>query len=143
VPIRYARSLTVILLVLAISACDGGPVKELDGALSTIPIFSPASLKERTTAHTSDVISDPTKFSSYTWHLQTDLAPVVVDAFYTAQWPSASRVEEDGEIHFHNPPLPAGDEPLGEGVHVTIHQIKEDGKTQFEISEDVFSRRRS
>jgi len=132
----------VILLALVVFSC-GGPVKTLDGALSTIPIFSPASLKERTTAHTSDVISDPMKFSSYTWHLETDMAPVVVDAFYTSQWPSASRVEEDGEIHFHNPPLPAGDEPLGEGVHVTIHQTKEAGKTQFEISEDVFSRRRS
>lgn len=142
-PIRFTRALITIILALAVASCGGGPVKNLDGALGTIPIFSPASLKERSTAHTSDVISDPMKFSSYTWHLETTLSPVVVDAYYTAQWPSAGRVEEDGEIHFHNPPLPEGDAPLGEGVHVTIHSTQEGGKTQFEISEDVFSRRRS
>ena len=118
-------------------------MKELEGALGKVPIFSPATLKERSTAHTSDVISDPMKFSTYTWHLETTMSPVVVDAFYSAQWPAASRVEEDGEIHFHNPPLPEGDAPLGEGVHVTIHSAPAAGKTQFDISEDVFASRRS
>ena len=141
-PIRFTRPLIMILIALVVASC-GGPVKELDGALGKIPIFSPASLKERTTAHTSDVISDPMKFSTYTWHLETTMSPVVVDAFYTAQWPAAARVEEDGEIHFHNPPLPAGDAPLGEGVHVTIKSAPEGGKTQFSITEDVFARRRS
>ena len=141
-PIRDIRPLIMVVLALVVASC-GGPVKELDGALTRIPIFSPATLKERSTAHTSDVISDPMKFSTYTWHLETTMAPVVVDAFYSAQWPAAARVEEDGEIHFHNPPLPEGDAPLGEGVHVTIHSASADGKTAFEISEDVFSRRRS
>jgi hypothetical protein len=118
-------------------------VKELEGALGKIPIFSPATLKERSAAHTSDVISDPMKFSTYTWYLETTMAPVVVDAFYSAQWPAAARVEEDGEIHFHNPPLPEGEAPLGEGVHVTIHSAPAAGKTQFEIAEDVFASRRS
>jgi hypothetical protein len=142
VPIRDIRPLIIVVLALVVASC-GGPVKELDGALTKIPIFSPATLKERSTAHTSDVISDPMKFSTYTWHLETTMAPVVVDSFYSAQWPAAARVEEDGEIHFHNPPLPEGDAPLGEGVHVTIHPASADGKTHFEISEDVFSRRRS
>jgi hypothetical protein len=142
VSIRYERLLIVILLVVAVASC-GGPVKELDGALGTIPIFSPASLKERATAHTSDVISDPMKFSTYTWHLESTMSPAVIDAFYAAQWPSATRIEEDGDVMFHNPPLPEGEAPLGEGVHVTIHSTQEGGKTQFEISEDVFARRRS
>jgi len=141
-PIRYARLLTLIVLGFVFASC-GGPVTELDGALSSIPIFSPASLKERTTAHTSDVISDPMKFSTYTWNLETSMSASEVDAFYSAQWPSAARVEEDGEVMFHNPPLPEGEAPLGEGVHVTIKTVQEDGKTQFSISEDVFSRRRS
>lgn len=140
--IRYARPLTTILLAITVAAC-GGPVKELEGALGPIPIFSPASLKERTTAHTSDVISDPLKFSTYTWQLETAMSPIVVDSFYTAQWPAASRVEEDGEIHFNNPPLPEDDAPLGESVHVTIYTTQEGGKTRFSISEDVFARRRS
>ena len=141
-PIHFIRLLIVLLLALAIASC-GGPVKELEGALGKIPIFSPASLKDRTTAHTSDVISDPMKFSTYTWHLETTMSPIVVDAFYTAQWPAAARVEEDGEINFHNPPLPEGDAPLGESVHVTVKSTQEGGKTQFSISEDVFARRRS
>jgi len=140
--IRYARLLTLIALVFVFASC-GGPVKELDGALGNIPIFSPASLKERTTAHTSDVISDPMKFSTDTWDLETSMSAGEVEAFYAAQWPSAARVEEDGEVVFHNPPLPEGDAPLGEGVHVTIKSTQEGGKTQFSISEDVFSRRRS
>ena len=139
---RYTRSLTIVALALFVASC-GGPVKELDGAMGTIPIFIPASLKERTTAHTSDVISDPMKFSTYTWHLETAKSPTEVDAFYKNMWPAAGRVEDDGDIHFHNPPLPEGEEPLGEGVHVTIHSAQEAGKTQFEISEDVFARRRS
>jgi len=143
VSIRLERLLIVSFLVVAVASCGGGPVKELDGAMGTIPIFSPASLKERATAHTSDVISDPMKFSTYTWHLESTMSPIVIDAFYTAQWPSASRIEEDGDVMFHNPPLPEGDAPLGEGVHVTIHSTQEGGKTQFEISEDVFARRRS
>jgi len=68
-PIRHRRPLLSILLALVVASC-GGPVKELDRALGKIPIFSPATLKERTTAHTSDVISDPMKFSTYTWHLK-------------------------------------------------------------------------
>lgn len=141
-PTRDTRPLIMILLAVVVASC-GGPVKDLEGALGKIPIFSPATLKERSTAHTSDVISDPMKFSTYTWHLETTMSPVVVDAFYSAQWPAASRVEEDGEIHFHNPPLPGGDAPLGEGVHVTIHSAPAAGKTQFDISEDVFASRRS
>ena len=140
--IRYPRLLTVILLVFVLVSC-GGPVKELDGALGTIPIFSPASLKEKHTAHTSDVISDPMKFSTYTWNLETTRSVIEVDAFYAAQWPAASRVEEEGEIIFHNPPLPEDEAPLGEGMHVTIKTAQEGGKTQISISEDVFSRRRS
>jgi hypothetical protein len=142
VSIRFERSLILVLLVVALASC-GGPVKELDGAMGTIPIFSPASLKERSTAHTSDSFSDPMKFSTYTWHLESTRSPVEIDAFYSKQWPSAARIEEDGDVMFHNPPLPEGDAPLGEGVHVTIHSAQEGGKTQFEISEDVFSRRRS
>ena len=140
--IRYLRLLPTLLLVFVFVSC-GGPVKELDGALGAIPIFSPASLKERNTAHTSDVISDPMKFSTYTWNLETAKSAAEVEAFYAEQWPTAGRVEEDGEVIFHNPPLPEGDAALGEGVHVTIKSAQEGGKTQFSISEDVFARRRS
>jgi hypothetical protein len=139
VSIRHA--LPLLLIALTVASC-GGPVKELDGAVGSIPIFSPASLKERSTAHTSDVISDPMKFSTYTWDLETAETPAAVESFYSSKWPTAGRTEEDGKITLRNPPLPEGDAPLGESVSVTINSAAENGKTQFSISEDVFSRRR-
>ena len=62
----------LVLLVVALlcTSCSRN-VTQLDGALGAIPIFSPATFKERHTAHTSDDIGDPTKFSTYTWYLET------------------------------------------------------------------------
>jgi hypothetical protein len=129
-------------LALGVVAC-GGTVTKLDGAVGTIPIFAPASLKERTTALTSDSIGDPQKFSTYTWHLQTDASPTTVADFYSAQWPSASRTTDDDQIVIRNPPLPSDERtPLGESVLVTVKLQPENGKTQFSIAEDVFKAKR-
>lgn len=130
------------LLLLAALAC-GGTVKELDGAIATIPVFAPASFKERQTSFTSDDIGDMMKFSTYTWYLETAESPMAVDAYYVAQWPGASRTEDAEEIIIRNPPFPENeDAPLGESVLVTIKLAREGGKTQFSISEDVFRAKR-
>ena len=129
-------------LALIVVAC-GGTVTKLNGAVGTIPIFAPASLKERTTAFTSDTLGDPQKFSTYTWHLETDAVPATVADFYAAQWPSASRTTDEDDIVIRNPPLPADERtPLGESVLVTVKLQPENGKTQFSITEDVFKARR-
>ena len=122
-------------------AC-GGTV-ELDGAIATIPVFAPASFKERSTSYTSDDMNDMMKFSTYTWDLETDESPSAVDAFYMAQWPGAGRTEDAEEVIIRNPPFPEDeDAPLGESVLVTIKLTREGGKTQFSISEDVFRAKR-
>jgi len=143
------RRLVLLVVALSCTSC-GGNVTKLDGALGTIPIFSPASFKERHTAFTSDDIGDPRKFSTYTWYLETERSVADVEAFYAAQWPNGRSRNEDGEdasagdddITFRNPPLPEGDAPLGESMLVTIKRAQHGGKTQFSISEDVFSHRR-
>lgn len=142
-PQHATRRLVPLILLLAASAC-GGTVKELDGAIGNIPIFAPATLKDQSSAFTSDDIGDPTKFSSYTWYLETEKSPAEVEAFYVAQWPGAGRVEDEEEntVFLRNPPLPEGDEPLGESVAVTIKRTREGGKTQFYIEEDVFRAKR-
>jgi hypothetical protein len=138
---RPRRVIPLLLVLLAALAC--GSVKELDGAIRTIPVFSPASLKERTTAFTSDDIGDMMKFSTYTWYLETEATPSTVADFYAGQWPSASRSDDEEEIIIRNPPFPEDEEaPLGESVLVTIKLVREGGKTQFSISEDVFRARR-
>lgn len=137
------RSVLAVLAVIAASC--GGTVTSLDGAVGTIPIFSPASLKERTTAHTSDVLGTPDKFSTYTWYLETDASPAEVEAFYAQRWPGAGRTdsEDEGGTTLRNPPLPEDDNvPLGESVSVTINRPAQGGKTQFSITEDVLSHRR-
>jgi hypothetical protein len=142
---RSFQYAALLVLALAGTSCRQN-VTQLDGALGTIPIFSPASFKERVTAHTSDDIGEPRKFSTYTWYLETERSPSEVEAFYSAHWPNGRSDREDGEsdddITFRNPPLPAEDVPLGESVSVTIKRAMEGRKTQFSISEDVFTRRR-
>ena len=146
------RRLVLLIVALLCTSCSGN-VTQLDGALGAIPIFSPATFKERHTAHTSDNIGDPMKFSTYTWYLETERSVSEVEAFYAAQWPNGRSHSEDSEdsseganenedITFRNPPLPADDTPLGESVSVTIKHAREGGKTQFSITEDVFARRR-
>lgn len=138
------RPLTVAALACALTlgGCSSS-VDQLDGAIATIPIYNPAKFKERTQAFTSDVMSDMTKFSTYTWYLETESSAEDVASFYASQWPDAVRVEEDGEISLRTPPFPEDeDEPLGESVMVTIKTEREGGKTQFHISEDVFRARR-
>ena len=139
--IRLLLSAATVFVLVAIGC--GGAVTKLDGAVETIPIFTPAKLKERTTAFTSDTLGDPQKFSTYTWHLETDASPMTVADFYAAAWPSASRTTEDDAIVIRNPPLPADEQtPLGESVLVTVKLQPEDAKTQFSIAEDVFKARR-
>src|SRR5262245_17899941 len=146
------RRLVLLVVTLLCTSCTRN-VTQLDGALGTIPIFSPATFKERHTAFTSDNIGDPRKFSTYTWYLETERSVSEVEAFYAAKWPNGRSRGENGEdssedasenddINFRNPPLPEGDAPLGESVSVTIKRAPEGGKTQFSISEDVFSLRR-
>src|SRR5215470_1915570 len=142
------RRLALLVVALLCTSCSRN-VTQLDGALGTLPIFSPATFKERHTAFSSDNVGDPRKFSTYTWYLETERSVSDVEAFYAAQWPNGRIRNEDGEdasenedIHFRNPPLPEGDAPLGESVSVTIKRAQEGGKTQFSLSEDVFSRRR-
>ncbi len=131
-----------LLLTLSLAACTP-KVSELEGAIASIPIFNPASLKERTTSFTSDDIGDMMKFSTHTWYMETEESPDAVANFYAAQWPGAERIEEEGEISLRNPPFPEDeDEPLGESVMVTIKTEREGGKTQFYISEDVFRAKR-
>jgi hypothetical protein len=137
-PLRWTAT---ALLLLAAAGC-GGPVT-LDGAIATIPVFAPASLKERHTSFTSDDVNDIMKFSTYTWDLETGESPMAVDAYYMAQWPGASRTEDEETINIRNPPIPENeDAPLPEGVLVTIKLVREGGKTQFSISEDVFRAKR-
>jgi hypothetical protein len=141
-PTPLRRPVAAGLLLLAALGC-GGTVKELDGAIATIPVFSPASFKERNTSFTSDDIGDMMKFSTYVWYLETPESPMAVDAFYMTQWPGASRTEDAEEIIIRNPPFPANeDAPLGESVLVTIKLAREGGKTQFHITEDVFRAKR-
>jgi len=146
------RRLVLLTVTLLCTSCSRN-VTQLDGALGAIPIFSPATFKERHTAYTSDDIGDPRKFSTYTWYLESERGVSEVEAFYAAQWPNGRSQSEDGEdssedandpadITFRNPPLPADDTPLGESVSVTIKRAREGGKTQFSITEDVFARRR-
>lgn len=131
-----------LLAALALGGCSS-KVSELEGAIASIPIFNPASLKERTTSFTSDDMGDMMKFSTYTWYMETDESADAVANFYAAQWPAAERIEEDGEISLRNPPFPEDeDAPLGESVMVTIKTEREGGKTQFYISEDVFRAKR-
>jgi hypothetical protein len=140
---RPARFLP--LLALALAAACGGSVSSLDGAIAEIPIFAPASLKERSASYTSDDVDDIMKFSSYTWYMETDRTPDEVAAFYVAQWPGAGRTddEENATIFIRNPPLPDDeDAPIGESVSVTINRTREGGKTQFHIAEDVFRAKR-
>src|SRR5215471_983920 len=145
------RRLVLLTVTLLCTSCSRN-VTQLDGALGAIPIFSPATFKERHTAYTSDSIADPRKFSTYTWYLETERSVSEVEAFYAAQWPNGRSLSEDEDtsedtnktedITFRNPPLPADDTPLGESVSVTIKGAREGGKTQFSITEDVFARRR-
>ena len=148
----FTRRLVLLVVALLCTSCSRN-VTQLDGALGAIPIFSPATYKERHDAFTSDDIGDPRKFSTYTWYLETERGVSEVEAFYAAQWPNGRSHSEDGEdssedandpadITFRNPPLPADDTPLGESVSVTIKHAREGGKTQFSITEDVFARRR-
>jgi len=131
-----------LIFALALGGCSS-KVTELEGAMGTIPIFNPASFKERTSSFTSDNIGDPMKFSTYTWYLETEESAEAIAAFYAAQWPGAERIDDDGEITIRNPPFPENeDEPLGESVLVSISTEREGGKTQFYISEDVFRARR-
>lgn len=140
--VRLLRRAGLAAALGLLAACTPN-VSSLDGAVGAIPIFNPASFKERSQAFTSDDIGDPMKFSTYTWYLETDERAEAVAAFYAAQWPGAERIEEDGEIRLRNPPFPENeDEPLGESVLVTIKLEREGGKTQFSISEDVFRARR-
>lgn len=141
-PIPALRSLALVsLLLLPLAAC-GGPV-ELEGAVGTIPVFTPADFKERSSSFSSDVISDPMKFSTYNWYMETESSAEDVAAFYMAQWPGAGRTDDDGTITIRNPPFPEDEnEPLGESVLVSIETEREGGKTQFYISEDVFRAKR-
>src|SRR5262249_32680045 len=87
----------VLLVVTLLCTSVSRNVTQLDGALGTIPIFSPATFKERHTAFTSDDIGDPRKFSTYTWYLETERSVSEVEAFYAAQWPNGRSRSEDGE----------------------------------------------
>lgn len=144
--VRHAlAAIALVVPCLVIAGCDGlgGPVTSLDGAVGDIPIFSPASLKELATSTTSDDLSQPMKFSTYSWYLETASSPAEVEAFYKSKWPGAGRVAEDDTVTLRNPPLPADDNaPLNESVSVTITLTPEGGKTQFTITEDVFTPKR-
>jgi hypothetical protein len=134
---RHAPALFVLVLVVG---CSGGrgAITDLEGSVGEIPIFTPASFKELATSTTSDDLSDPMKFSTYSWYLETESSPAEVEAF-KAKWPGAGRVEDDDSVTLRNPPLPANDDaPLGESVSVTITLEREEGKTPFTITEDVF-----
>jgi hypothetical protein len=140
-PTRLLRALLVAPLVL-LGSCKS-EVTELPGAVGTIPIFNPSKYKDYSSAYTSDEISNPMKFSSYTWHLETEASAEDVAAFYMAQWPDAGREDDEEEIRIRNPPFPEDEnEPLGESIFITIKLAREDGKTQFSIDEDVFANRR-
>lgn len=139
-----SRPIALLLTVAALlsSAC-GSSTPTLEGAIGTIPVFSPAELKDRNSSFTSDDIGNPMKFSTYTWELETEKSPAEVQAFYVAQWPSAGIIEDEGEVVIRNPPLPEDeDAPLGESILVTIKVDRVGGKTKFSISEDVFAAKR-
>lgn len=144
-PDLLALSLAVALLAATlVGGCGGGDAdgRNLDGALTPIPVFAPARQVRRSTAFTSDDLQNPMKFSSYTWHFRTRRAPAEIEAYYLARWPDAGRVEDDEAVYLRYPPLPTDDVPLGESVAVTIYRGRQEGRTSFSISEDVFAERR-
>jgi hypothetical protein len=137
------QRLMFVACIALMAACRGGAGGSLNGAMSPIPVFTPAHVGERSDAFTSDEIANPRKFSTYTWHLETEKTPEDVASFYEAQWPGAGRVEEDDTIHLRNPPLPDGEStPLGESVSIAITKTLVNGRTKFTIAEDVFAQRR-
>ena len=136
--------ITSTALVAFVIACGGDSKTPatLDGAIGKPPVFVPSALGERSTALTSDDISNVGKFSTYTWHLSTAQPWTAIDAFYRAQWPGAGREETEDGVSYRNPPLPEGDDPLGESQSVSIHKAPKDGRTSFDVSEDVFAEKR-
>lgn len=143
--IHHRRHALAVFVLVLVAGCNGGggSVTDLEGAVGEIPIFTPASFKELFTSTTSDDLSDPMKFSTYSWYMETSSSPAEVEAFYKSQWPGAGRVEDDGAVTLRNPPLPENDSaPIGESVSVNITLEPENGKTHFTITEDVFRSKR-
>ena len=137
-----SRTLVALLAAVALACGDSKTAPTLDGAKGRIAVFVPSKFEERSTALTSDDINNPTKFSTYTWHMSTAQGFDAVEAFYKAQWPGAGRVDEQDGVTYRLPPLPDGEEPLGESVSVTIRKSPKNGRILFDISEDVFSEKR-
>ena len=139
---RYA-SLAAFALLAATVAC--GSLEKLDGAIGDVPVAPGSSLKDQSSAYTSDDFGDPMKFHGITWDLETKTSPADVEAFYMQRWPQAGKMtdEEEGTVTLRNPPLPTDENtPLTESMSVTIHQIQVGGKTQYSVNEDVYTRKR-
>ena len=144
---RTNASLVVIALVVlagaASSSCSGTP--RLEGAKIDIPLFTPASVDNGHTATTSDDLHNIDKFTTHTWELSTASGWEAIDAFYREKLPAATRDDEDS-------PVPDDESPLenevrymwtpdgwtgGAKVMVLIQKQPRDGKTRFEITQDV------
>ncbi len=144
VPALLRRGASAAATLIALGAC-ANEVSSLPGAVGEIPIFNPAEYLDYSSAFTSDVISDPMKFSSYSWTLETERPASEVIAFYEAQWPEAGREDdaEEGTVTLRNPAFPEDEnEPLGESLMVIIWTERQDGKAKFTIDQDVFRNKR-
>jgi hypothetical protein len=144
---RTNASLLMIALVVFVAAasanCSGTP--RLDGAKIDIPLFIPATVDDEHTATTSDDLHNIDKFATHTWDLSTASGWEAVDAFYREKLPGATRDDEDS-------PVPDDEAALenevrymwtpdgwtgGAKVVVMIQKQPRDGKTFFQISQDV------
>lgn len=143
---RHTRWLvTAGIAVLALGTVSCSRTPRLDGAQIDIPVFTSSSLDDEHTATTSDDFHDIGKFATHSWELSTAADWKTVDAFYRERLPSAERDDEDSPVDDDQSPLehevrflwtPAG-WTGGAKVMVLIQKEPRDGKTCYEITQDV------
>ena len=143
---RITATCAVTIITVAFGAslsCSGSA--GLDGAKVDIPIFNPSTLEDEHTATTSDDLHDIDKFTTHNWEFSTSASWTAVDAFYKEKLPSAQRDDESSPVAADESPLenevrfmwiPAG-WTGGAKVMVLIQKEQRQGKTRFEITQDV------
>jgi|SRR5215471_5277812 len=144
---QNSRSLVVAtlgaLVLGALVSCLGSG--RLDGAKIDIPVFRPSSLADEHTATTSDDLHNIDKFATHTWELTTKADWAAVDAFYKEKLPSAQRDDESSPVAADESPLenevrftwvPEG-WTGGAKVMILIEKVQQEGKTRFQVIQDV------
>jgi hypothetical protein len=134
----------VAALIVGTSASCSGPGK-LEGAKIDIPVFSPSTLEGQHSATTSDDLHNLDKFSTHSWEFSTGVGWATVYAFYRDKLSSAQRDDEASPVEADESPLenevrytwiPPG-WTGGAKVIVLINKAAQQGKTRFELTQDV------